>query len=95
MLGGSRGTEMGLTLKFVAALLASLRNHALVDVDALTSGLREELIAIALQRQLEVVAAARLERRVLPPAELELRLRDAASDLLGGQPIPCGFLPDA
>jgi hypothetical protein len=66
VLGGSRGTEMGLTLKFVAAHLASLRDHALVDVDALTSGLREELIAIALQRQLEVVAAARLERRVPP-----------------------------
>jgi hypothetical protein len=28
-------------------------------------------------------------------AELEPRLREAASDVLGGQPIPCGFLADA
>jgi len=49
-----------------------------VDEDALTPGLREELITVALQRQLEVVSAERVERRVLSGAELEpLLLRHA------------------
>jgi hypothetical protein len=49
-----------------------------VDEDALTPGLREELITVALQRQLEVVSADRVERRVLSGAELDsLLLRHA------------------
>lgn len=53
-----------------------------MDGHALTSGLREELITVALQRQLEVVAAARLERRVLPAAELEPLLAKHARSLV-------------
>lgn len=79
---GSRGVEAQLAFKLVAVDAASLREHTLVDGDALTSGLREELITVALQRQLEVVAAARLERRVLPAAELEPLLAKHARSLV-------------
>ena len=56
-----------------------------MDEDALTPGLREELITVALQRQLEVVSAARVERRVLPASELEpLLLRHARAPSRSG-----------